>query len=691
MRYRVIVVAAVLLLSAPPAAVGNGLSVEEALSRARERAAGLLGAPVGDLQLLGEYHKAPVTVGSQRFLMTLLSTDAHTDEILLAVDMDSGEVLDEFAYEVRVAAAFAQRDKFSPEARAALGATGEPQTFVFMLARPDYGPAAAAYVAAHPEAQWDDESPITDDPALAEELRLGLMWAKVAVLRAARAPFLAAVEAGGGEVVAMFDLVPMVDVRGSAELIQSLASRAEVGEVLLPSPFSLAMDVAKPAIDADIADGRGLDGSGVKLGIVEYRFVEWNKTGMTNITRDQWRVKLDDVTVCEHLAATSGSGAHMTWVTAIAASKAVAYPGVANDVTIVTASANSSEGAESSDARIRKAAECAVAAGATVINLSLVQNKESDFATSNRFFDELVDVDHVTVVAAAGNHPISGTDHCPDRIVPSPGAGWNVVAVGGYDDNGTAGTGDDELWYRSDGQPAYCWLEPPAMSWDSTNDREKPEISAPAVAIHSSAGYEFTGTSAASPMVAATVATMMENATFLTSEPEEIRAALIAASKYDRTPRPDGSFDSDQEGFGSLNTEWSNRVVDAVGNGHRGRKTYTAVVTGIPGCPYSKPAAQTVTFTGAAGRFIRFAITWNSHTIGGVDSRTTDYNLAVKNPGGVTFGSSSLVASNYEHVTFRVDNSGGPGTYTATITPVRWQCNPSSERLGWAWVSFPGT
>lgn len=31
---------------------------------------------------------------------------------------------------------------------------------------------------------------------------------------------------------------------------------------------------------------------------------------------------------------------------------------------------------------------------------------------------------------------------------------------------------------------------------------------------------------------------------------------------------------------------------------------------------------------------------------------------------------------------------GITGTYTATITPVRWICNPASERLSYAWVSY---
>lgn len=223
-------------LPSPTGALGSadgGLSVEEALSRTRERAADLLGVSVDDVRLLGEYHKAPVTVGSQRFLLALLSTEALTDQILLAVDMDSGEVLDEFTYEMRLAAALADRDKFSPPARAALEATDEPQTFIFGLAQPDYGPAAAAFIAAHPEIQWDEETPITDDTALAEELWLGLLRAKAAALREARAPFLEAVEAGGGEVVAMYDLVAIVYVRGSPDLIRLLASRSDVGEVAL--------------------------------------------------------------------------------------------------------------------------------------------------------------------------------------------------------------------------------------------------------------------------------------------------------------------------------------------------------------------------------------------------------------------------------------------------------------------------
>lgn len=384
----------------------------------------------------------------------------------------------------------------------------------------------------------------------------------------------------------------------------------------------------------------------------------------------------------------------MTWVTAIAASRAASRSGVANDVFIVESSADSGRTLYSSDPRILKAAECAVLAGATVLNLSIVQNNRSADATSNRFFDELVDAHDITVVAATGDHgPAVGApsnpEQCTNHQVRSPASAWNVIGVGGTDDRGTAGTGDDRLWWRSDGTgPASCWGDPAGMSWDGVHDREKPELSAPAAVITTSTGHVASGTSASSPMVAGAVATLMENDPGLRYQPERVRAILVAASRFDRTPRPDGAFDTEREGWGSLNVLWANRVADQGRYGANGRRIFNAARTGNGACPNGVPAGQAVDFHGRDGRFIRFVITWNSHNINGTQARTTDYTLTIRNPAGQVIGVSARSASNYEVVEFDVDDRGGPGTYRAEINPVRWQCYPASERVGWAFVSF---
>jgi Subtilase family len=669
-------------------------SVDRALERARTAVARELGLEPGKVVTLGRGSSA-VRAGDRSFATAVFADPSIGRQRFVAVDLATGEILDADAFAVATMAAAQEADRFSPAARAELAAAGgDPVLLAFALRPVDYGPTVSAYRKAHADVTWDGDRPESSNRGLAEQRRLGLVKAKVAALADHRAAFVKAARAEGAEIVATLDLVPMVYVRAEPGAATRLAARPEVGQVLQPDTYELAMSSAKATIDADLADGSGLDGSGVKLGIIEYAYVVWSHTGLSNLPHQTIRVSAGGTGCVTGRASNGDSVGHMTWVTAIAASRAAARSGVANDVYVVESSADSGRALYSSDPRILKAAECAVLAGARVLNLSIVQNNRSADATSNRFFDELVDQYGVTVVAATGDHgPAVGApsnpEHCTNHQVRSPASGWNVIGVGGTDDRGTASTGDDRLWWRSDGTgPAYCYGDPPGMPWDGIQDREKPELSAPAAGISTSTGHTASGTSASSPMVAAAVATLMENDLTLTYRPERVRAILVAASRFDRTPRPGGGFDTEREGWGSLNVLWSNRIADQGIHGSNGQLVFTGRRTGNSACPYGAPNSQAFQFTGRAGKFIRFVVTWSSHNVGGTSSRTSDYTLTIRNPDGKVVGFSARTASNYEVLEFAVDDRGGPGTYRAEITPVRWHCYPSAERVGWAFVSF---
>jgi hypothetical protein len=676
----------------PSPALGAEGSLDQALDKARERAARDIGVAPAKVVTLAA-GSSPVRAGTRSFATGVFADASFAKQRFLAVDIATGEILDADAFAAATLAATEQADRFSPAARSELrSAAGQPVLLAFALRPVDYGPAVAGYRKAHADVTWDGDRPVSSNRTLAERRRVGLLDAKVGRLVDARKPFVDAARAEGATIVAALDLVPMVYVRADLATAERLAARPEVGQVLQPDTYELAMSSAKATIDADLADAAGFDGSGVKIGIVEYSYVNWGHTGLTNVPRTSVRVSASGTSCLGGPGTNGDSFGHMTWVTAIAASRAASRSGVANDVYVIEASANSGRALNSSDPRILKAAECAVLAGATVLNLSIVQNNRSTDATSNRFFDELVDQHGITVVAASGDHgPAVGApsnpEHCTNHQVRSPASAWNVVAVGGTDDRGTASTADDQLWWRSDGTgPAYCWGDPPGMAWDAVQDREKPELSAPAVGISTSTGHSASGTSASSPMVAAAVATLMENDPALRYRPERVRAILVAAAAYDRTPRPGGGFDTETEGWGSLNVLWANRIADQGTDGGNGQQVFTGRRTGNSACPYGAPGPQTISFTGRSRRFVRFVVTWNSHNVGGAAQRTSDYTLTIRNPSGKAIGVSARNASNYEVVEFNV--GGGSGTYRAEITPVRWQCYPSAERVGWAFISF---
>jgi hypothetical protein len=388
----------------------------------------------------------------------------------------------------------------------------------------------------------------------------------------------------------------------------------------------------------------------------------------------------------------------MTLVTAVAVGRgASSYPGVASKARFIEASANASTTASSSDPRILKAVECAVTAGAHVVNLSLVQNNQSAYGTAtNDYLDLLVAEHGVFVAVAAGNHDAnqSPRDQClSGGVVPSPASAWNVLTMGGINDGqnissqATSLWSNDRLWWHTTrSEPAYCWREPPAEPGDSINDRVKPELVAPAVGV-ASAGYSGTGTSFASPLAAGTAATIIGRDGALRQEPETVKAALLAGSVAHQTVAPGSSAPSvAYQGLGTLTAKWSHLSLSRdspTGSPDTGSYGFS-VVEGTHGHCAGPARVVSVPMQAHAGRRMRFAIAWNSHDDGsGLDRRWADFNVQIWR-GSTLVASSNRVASNVEWV----DWTAQTGTYTARIQAVRWGCDVDRETFGWAWSAY---
>ncbi|MBA3778993.1 MAG: S8 family serine peptidase [Chloroflexi bacterium] len=672
---------------------------DDLLARARARAAEELGVSLANVTTLVFYAPGSPLEGRSFAVGKFRAADGNA--LLIAIDADTGETLTAEEYAELKSLERGGRDKFTSTARQQTELT-EQQLYGVLLRTPDYSPAIDRVKAAHPDLEWRERYPVSSDLDALRTTRHELMLAKAALNEAAIAPFVAAARQEGITDLTPLQLAPMVYVRAPGPVIESLAKRADVVEIRATGPYLESMSSAYPTVRGDWTWDQAWRGSGIRIGIVEYRRVDWTRTGMPGTSRRQELYVGGSYPNLTCNAGTPGAlpSEHYTRVVAIAASNddVGTSRGIATAATVVASSANTNnDDTQDADRRVIKAVECAVLNGnADMISTSLTQNFDKPLGEA--YFDHLVYEHGIFTVSAAGNNPTDSTSQCPsNEQTQSPASGWNVLAIGGIDDKGDGALANDTLWYRADlSEPAFCWRSPPAEAGE-LNDRIKPEISAPAKdVIAANYSTASSGTSYATPMAAGVAAIMMSLDPTIIAKPEAVRAGIMAASAVKRTPVPGGGTSEAVEGVGSLNARWTGILVNGSdptdGSSNRGNLnvfTMNGVYDAFTGC-FRAPADRTVSFTGVAGRSMRFVMVWNSHTASHAahtntfDTRYGDLDLEIRNPGGSIIGFSRSAASNVEYDDFSASTTG---TYQAKIHVFEWDCRVASEEVGWAWLS----
>lgn len=266
---------------------------------------------------------------------------------------------------------------------------------------------------------------------------------------------------------------------------------------------------------------------------------------------------------------------------------------------------------------------------------------------------------------------VAGNSSCSPGIgnVRSPGKGYNVITVGGFDDRNTVSRADDGM-YNCSG-----WQGPNSLS----GDREKPEIVAPAQDIQTTKATGPTwfirgsGTSLAAPHVTGTVAYMIWRDTRLATRPKEVKAIMIASSAIDVSM---GSTDLD--GAGAISTLWADDVTrDSFGAW--GRIPYD--------CTYPQDYLATTLPGLQAGLRTRFAIVWNADPYHFEYNNRPSFNLdlIVKDPTGAVMapGFGDSADNTYEWIEFITPVSG---TYSLYLH--REHCNSPTGRIAYAYWQF---
>jgi hypothetical protein len=311
------------------------------------------------------------------------------------------------------------------------------------------------------------------------------------------------------------------------------------------------------------------------------------------------------------------------------------------------------------------ASEWAINNGANILSNSWGNGTNGTLSGIDKYYDHLVWSAYKTVTAVSGNQ-VGGSWQ-----VPSPGLGYNVITVGGFEDSGTYDWSDDVIWADSG------YVDPISRN----GDREKPEVAA--VATHGGTNYIITtsvrrppsgypiestvgaGTSYAAPAVAAEAALLMQANSSLTIWPETVKAIIMASAVHNIEG---DSRLSEKDGAGGIDIS----------------NAYDAGITEASGMNTSaSDFPKHFTFSATAGERVRIVITWDSHPDSNHppvnDDLQSDLNLVVYGPSGAAVGTSDSYDNSYEIVEF---TAPAAGTYDATVYAKTF--NGSYEYLGFA-------
>ena len=661
------------LLGAPPASSAarpSGQSPAEYLASHR-------GGEPSDYELV---YERSASLPDGRLLWAGKLVDRRTGRIALVYRDTAGAIGGPSLLTGRQRAAEAQLSAFERKADPALrkavadrartpdaGATARLPVAVWLAA--DVTDVEGAVIDRHPEVEWLDGRPLTNDLALIRSLR-GELWTarRVAYGRAASA-LAGQVERLGGRVAYASSSAPLVFVDLPSRGVAPLAERGDVLSLGLEGRWQTAMSVAGRAVDADWASGPADRGRGIRVAVVEYH----------NVRRGgdlQGRVVKSHSTTGRLAYTGGGTFDHPTWVAGAIAGHGSVYRGVAPAASIVSSGTGGYVVSLTYDRRVIAAADWAISPSggdADIVNTSLVQDTATGSEEARRYFDSLVDQDGRLSVSAAGNYVnFSGWQ------IGSPGTGYNVLTVGGVDDRGTAKRRDDRLWYVP-GSNGSNWFDRPSDSWNRHGDYNKPNLVAPAVGVRTANGLAASGTSVATPIVAGVAAQLLANEPQLTAWPEGARAVLMAGAVH-RVRMPNGSRNVDHEGVGMTSAYWTNLIARAGDNQFGGYR----IGSMLP----DETVKQPISVRG--GDRLRVALAWNSHTSGTrnlskTDVLRADLDLRVTAPDGRVLGSYTIDNS-YEFVEMVMPSSG-----VATIEVLQSRFDGRSERYGLAWAKVRDT
>jgi len=403
-----------------------------------------------------------------------------------------------------------------------------------------------------------------------------------------------------------------------------------------------------------------LDGTGIKLGMVEQNGIIYPSSYLTNYFQ-----AYQSPTACY------GDG-HATAVAGIMKSNDSTYTGVAPGASLYAGGK-----CDTSMADVESGTTAMITWGATGVNLSLGVTSTpvgSHPTNDDKFFDSKVYSNYLPIVVSAGNSTDNTNQSCwrsnfgTTGMVMTPSLGYNVITVGATDAYDWNTNDYPNMW------PCSAWKNP-----GSTNgDRNKPDLVAPGGGnLNILYGSSFAntvpgGTSLAAPFVTGSIALLQQAQWGLITSPEAIKAILLAASYH----FPNAS-DPDHYGAGRLDIEAAVYLSDGIGGNWRGDV--------LPACNGSWPWSWPMYLY--QGQRTRVAMVWrqNPNYSSYANQPDADLDLRLLDPNGNEFG---VIGNSWDNTQELVDFVAPmTGTYTALASNYRCSSNPGY--VGLAWYQVP--
>jgi inositol-phosphate transport system substrate-binding protein len=427
-----------------------------------------------------------------------------------------------------------------------------------------------------------------------------------------------------------------------------------VDAIYLAGVGETKLDSAIPTIKANevwdrqdtTGSGRGLyiEGKGIKIAVVE--------SGRIDFTKDCFSFSYGEHVTRDNLLSTDK---HKTRVAEVVANYST-MDGAAPSSSLLSADSK-----DHSEKRLVAAIDWALSKGAHILNASLGLPAKCDKGTDNafsRYFDFVVFRHMRAVTAVAGNE--SDLLKKSYNYVCSPALGYNVVAVGGINDNNTAAWADDSMYNESN-------VRNPKSTF---NDREKPDVCAVAASITSpSFGKAWSGTSFAAPAVAGVIGLLTQREPYLIKWPEATKAIVMVSAVHSIDPKDKNRIDQ-WEGAGTVVASEADNVVR--------NNWYKTILASKKDFPLK------IHFNANKGEKVRFVITWDSHAQKKAklisNKLEADLDLMVFDPAGKMVDHALHCDNSYEIAEF---TAPATGVYEARIVELGFDAKYEFIAAAW--------
>jgi hypothetical protein len=630
------------------------------------------GVPIETLLIENEHPRSYLLLDREFTAFTILDTNDGQAFVLL-VDTNTEDVVDDLAAleQANAAAHLTKYGKLDPalyERLQTVDETTQLPVAVWVVSNYSsieeklYSELASKYPEVA-EALERDASPfdIADDKQ-SEELRKEWADSLQRELDLALKPLIADLETQS-IIVEKPKHLPSLVAKLNKTQIMALAERDEVQMLyLVEGQGQPGLDIAVPTNRAPAVFSRGFNGAGRTIAVVEDGNVDHDNSYLN--------ISGTSRTGC------AGENDHATLVASAAASFHNIHRGMAPGATILSAGVNPCTVPE-----IYNSLNWALDNSAHVSNFSYgVDSNLSALEWLDMAFDYAARTRTASIIVLAGNFR--------NRHIWSPGRAWNVITVGGTNDQGSVAWSDDVMYQSGGNGSAY--FNP---AGGTQGDREKPEVVAPAQGISgigtNDTTLAFSGTSFAAPQVAGLAAVMMQRNSQIYSYPLAVKAVLMATAVHNI----EGSRRlSDEDGAGSIDAALADFV--AQNRGASGAECASPCWWAF-NTTSSNPSVggeRTQTFQASRGERIRVAVAWwsaagvpLSYPLVGIDTLATNFDLRIYKPSNSStpVASSTSIDNNYEIVDFTA-----PETGVYTISVRKQAATESNNTLGIAWVKL---